>query len=141
MTQKVNFIQEGKFAVWLELLEDDVWRRFCQVEMCALEDNYLAREVPETRSFEPIIYLRCGDLDDERVSKIQYALATGQDLYCRLRSTVSIVTEVFHFEELKIREFYRCAAFVDSKDVKGQKEGGLYYKSRWMITGLRSASP
>ena len=144
----------------LEVLHSETWESLCHIDMCAIEDRELAREVPETESFEPLVYLRCKDLDENSVERIQEILATGASLSCRLRvqtprkampsskrhvgtdesTGVSdfnslMVDEAFHFKTLRIRELYRCAEFVTKKG-----EDKMYFKFRWMVTAIRADS-
>lgn len=154
MTQKVKFKRPPRVA--LELFLENSWSLLCHVDMCAIEDNDLAREVIDTASFEPIVYSRCADLEASAALKLQRMLADGALLYCRLKaintSTGSrirhgrkpetwldqsefnsvMVNQGFHFRTLRVHEVYKCAEFT-AKD----KEDKLFFKHRWMITGLK----
>lgn len=134
MTLRIEFKETGQFPVCLELRNKDGWNEICNLEMCALEDNDLARLVPESNSFEPIIYLRCKDLSDAVTSQMQQDLAVGQNLYCRLKSALPVVSEGFHFKVLRIREIYKCPLFIEDKE--GKSGGRQFFKYRWMITGI-----
>jgi hypothetical protein len=138
MNLKLNFKQEAKFAVQLELISKGVWKPICKIDMCVLEDNELAREVLETDSFEPVVYLRCTNLPDVEASLIQQFLASDQVTYCRLQSPSAVVTEGLHFKVLRIRELYRCSLPVERKD--GKAANKRFFKYRWMITAIAADS-
>jgi hypothetical protein len=136
MTLRINFRHQGNCAVKLELFSNGVWKSVCEVNMCALEDNDLAREIPETDTFEPVVYLRCLDLPDGEIREIQHLLDSGLISYCRLQSASAVVTEGLHFKVLRMREIYRCPEFFDETGEESEKN--LRFKFRWMITGINA---
>jgi hypothetical protein len=138
MAQKIDFKLDGQVPVYLELFIDSQWTLVCKVEMCAIEDNELARDSIDTQLFEPVIYLRChDDLDDSVVRTVQNRLSSNLITYCRLSGDSVIIREALHFKVLRIREFYRCSRFVQPPRADADRNEFQY---RWMVTGL-AANP
>lgn len=116
--------------VTLQLILDGCWEDFCRIEMCALEDNEVCREVIESKTFEPVIYLRCSNATDMLACKIRERLEQNVPIYGRLKGTTPLL-EALHFDVFQIREIYRC--------LKRTSEPNRFVP-KWMITGLSVSS-
>jgi hypothetical protein len=118
----------------LETHQKHEWRAIGQVGMVAIEDSSVARErtVGDMDCFDPLIYLRCSEIDEEHLRRLLLAQSSGAVTLCRLQSDSAAVTGL-PFTVLAVHEVYQCAEFIGT----GSENDTQQYKLRWMITGLR----
>lgn len=133
MTTKFHFRQDDEL---LEVVITGSKRIITFADLLAIEDDDLAREMPNSNYMESIVYLRCWRLPNDAANEIQENLSNGIDLTAHATSESGIVQDLFDTSDFSIREIYRCIANIDPNDTEESLENKRF-EFRWMLTCIR----
>lgn len=134
MTTKFHFRQDDEL---LEVVITGSKRIITFADLLAIEDDDLAREMPNSNYIESIVYLRCWRLPNDAANEIQENLSNGVDLIAHASSESGIVQDLFDTSDFSIREIYRCIANVNPNNTKESLENKRF-EFRWMLTCIRN---
>lgn len=133
MTTKFHFRQDDEL---LEVVITGSKRIITFADLLAIEDDDLAREMPNSNYMESIVYLRCWRLPNDAANEIQENLSNGIDLIAHASSESGIVQALFDTSDFSIREIYRCIANIDPNDTE-ESPKNKRFEFRWMLTCIR----